>query len=137
MFCTLTTQAFQIYLYFLSLVFLLYVQGCLLWGIKSSRYEYNIRYSFRRSKSGSPDRDTEEKLTDIEKIRESSPFPDDSLRGRLTLPAEGTVAHVGEGINFYLRLGAIGKIPSYLTPNSDKADDVMTTSELSRNVVPC
>lgn len=31
-----------------------------------------------------------------------------SRHSQLVLPADGGVAHVGEGINFYLRLGALG-----------------------------
>ena len=31
------------------------------------------------------------------------------FRSHLVLPPDGQVAHVGEGINFYLRLGALGK----------------------------
>lgn len=32
-----------------------------------------------------------------------------SYHSHLELPAPGGVAHAGEGINFYLRLGALGK----------------------------
>jgi len=33
-----------------------------------------------------------------------------SRHSQLVLPADGGVAHVGEGINFYLRLGALGTL---------------------------
>ena len=32
-----------------------------------------------------------------------------SRHSQLVLPVDGGVAHVGEGINFYLRLGALGE----------------------------
>lgn len=62
---------------------------------------------------GSPLRDMEEGDVGLESRKEPldqmSTLSNTSSPSHLVLPPDGHVAHVGEGINFYLRLGALGK----------------------------
>ena len=62
-----------------------------------------------------PNRELEEREVGLEPRKEpldqmSTLSNASDFRSHLVLPPDGQVAHVGEGINFYLRLGALGEI---------------------------
>ena len=115
---------FLVYLYTVSLLILLYFQIALLRGVKvkTSYFEPVIKVSLRQDgsiqKSASPTSTptphrAHEVVNDV--TLENGQGEDISLASRhsqLVLPADGGVAHVGEGINFYLRLGALGNYVS-------------------------
>lgn len=114
------------YLYTVSLLILLYFQIGLLRGVKvkTSYFEPTIKISVRQDgsiqKSTSPTSTptphrAHEVLNDVS--IENGQGEEISLASRhsqLVLPIDGGVAHVGEGINFYLRLGALGMLGSIL-----------------------
>lgn len=113
---------FQVYLYAGSLIVLLYLQIGILRGVKVRQnfFDHNIKVVIRRSteniqQSPSPTRRSNdddsilEKETRKEALDQISTASNASMRSQLALPADGEVAHVGEGINFYLRLGALGE----------------------------
>ena len=63
----------------------------------------------------SPNKELEEREVGLEPRKEpldqmSTLSNASDFRSHLVLPPDGQVAHVGEGINFYLRLGALGKV---------------------------
>lgn len=112
-------EIFLVYLYAVSLLVLLYFQTWLLRGvkIKNSYFETNIRVSIRQDgsiqkspiASPAPHR-AGNIIGDDERIENDRDTDEMSLASRhsqLVLPEDGGVAHVGEGINFYLRLGAL------------------------------
>lgn len=126
MVCVSEFQIFLVYLYVLSLCIVIYFQLFLLSGVKvkTNYFEPNIRVTVKQDGSAS-----------VQKSPTSSPYPgrigennheqksplaDDiekngdqlsvgSYHSHFEMPPVGGVAHVGEGINFYLRLGALGK----------------------------
>ncbi|CAL1539090.1 unnamed protein product, partial [Lymnaea stagnalis] len=116
-------EVFLIYLYSGSLATLLYFQICILRGVRvrNNYFDNNIRIVLRRDQDNlqltpSPTRkqDNEHQhiIIDGEDTYDSRKEPMDqmstlSTRSQMALPADGEVAHVGEGINFYLRLGAL------------------------------
>lgn len=53
-----------------------------------------------------------------------------SRHSQLVLPADGGVAHVGEGINFYLRLGALGKLFRLISPSARTHTCTQTVSKM-------
>nr|KAI8757504.1 otopetrin-2-like isoform X3 [Biomphalaria glabrata] len=117
------TQVFLIYLYLGSLVVLIYFQFYILRGVRvrNNYFDNNIRVVIRRDQDNlqltpSPTRkqDGEHQhiIIDGEETFDSRKEPMDqmstlSTRSQMAVPADGSVAHVGEGINFYLRLGAL------------------------------
>ncbi|XP_012937494.1 proton channel OtopLc [Aplysia californica] len=114
-------EVFLIYLYLGSLVVLLYFQICILRGVRvrNNYFESSIRVVIRRSQDNlqltpSPTRKVEHEhiIIDGEETFDSRKEPLDQMstlsnRSQMAAPADGQVAHVGEGINFYLRLGAL------------------------------
>lgn len=122
-FSTSYLQVFLVYLYATSLAILLYFLLCLLHGIKvkNNFYENNFRVSIRNDGSVNksptasplPVRATADDKTPLDQQKKESNAEQISLtaisyQSNLELPPPGGVAHVGEGINFYLRLGALG-----------------------------
>lgn len=121
-FSTSYLQVFLVYLYATSLAILLYFLLCLLHGIKvkNNFYENNFRVSIRNDGSVNksptasplPVRATADDKTPLDQQKESNAeqisLTAISYQSNLELPPPGGVAHVGEGINFYLRLGALG-----------------------------
>lgn len=116
-------QVFLVYLYATSLGILFYFLLCLLHGIKvkNNFYENNFRVSIRNdgsinkspTASPLPVRASTDDKTPLDQQKKDSNAEQISLtaisyQSNLELPAPGGVAHVGEGINFYLRLGALG-----------------------------
>ncbi|XP_067663071.1 proton channel OtopLc-like isoform X2 [Haliotis asinina] len=113
-------EVFLVYLYAGSLIVLLYLQIGILRGVKVRQnfFDHNIKVVIRRSteniqQSPSPTRRSNDddsildKETRKEALDQISTASNASMRSQLALPADGEVAHVGEGINFYLRLGAL------------------------------
>ncbi|XP_046563857.1 proton channel OtopLc-like isoform X1 [Haliotis rubra] len=113
-------EAFLVYLYAGSLIVLLYLQIGILRGVKVRQnfFDHNIKVVIRRStenihQSPSPTRRSNDddsildKETRKDALDQISTASNASMRSQLALPADGEVAHVGEGINFYLRLGAL------------------------------
>ncbi|KAH3841794.1 hypothetical protein DPMN_115274 [Dreissena polymorpha] len=112
-------EVFLVYLYTGSLIVLLYFQLGLLRGVKvkNSYFDTNIKVSIRpdgsiqKSPSATPTpHRAHEVLADDVTLENGRGLEEISLASRhsqLVLPANGGVAHVGEGINFYLRLGAL------------------------------
>lgn len=115
-------EIFLIYLYVMSLAILLYFHVHLLRGMRNTYFEKNLRITIRRSQdnlhksiSTEPTSDdNEEQVTALSDTPTKTCNPDQvstsshaSSQSHLELPAEGTAAHVGEGINFYLRLGCL------------------------------
>ena len=120
-------QVFLVYLYATSLGILFYFLLCLLHGIKvkNNFYENNFRVSIRNdgsinkspTASPLPVRASTDDKTPLDQQKKDSNAEQISLtaisyQSNLELPAPGGVAHVGEGINFYLRLGALGNSDS-------------------------
>ena len=118
-------QVFLVYLYATSLGILFYFLLCLLHGIKvkNNFYENNFRVSIRNdgsinkspTASPLPVRASTDDKTPLDQQKKDSNAEQISLtaisyQSNLELPAPGGVAHVGEGINFYLRLGALGNL---------------------------
>ncbi|XP_033743719.1 proton channel OtopLc-like isoform X1 [Pecten maximus] len=115
-------EVFLVYLYVFSLGLLIYFQLGLLSGVKvkNNYYEPNIRISVRndgsihKSPTASPyptraadagaNRSEEVQPLDQSKAEQVSVG---SFHSHMELPSPGGVAHAGEGINFYLRLGAL------------------------------
>ena len=106
------------YLYTVSLLILIYFQIGLLRGVKvkNSYFDTNIKISVRQDgsiqKSSSPTATptphrAHEVMNDVT-LENGEELSLASRHSQLVLPADGGVAHVGEGINFYLRLGALG-----------------------------
>ncbi|KAK6172603.1 hypothetical protein SNE40_016226 [Patella caerulea] len=116
-------EVFLIYLYAGSLTTLLYFQIGILRGvpIRTNYMDSNIKVILRRStenlqKSPSPVRRNDSveeggeggETGEVENKKEAMDhLSSASMSSHLVLPAPGEVAHVGEGINFYLRLGAL------------------------------
>ncbi|KAL8589901.1 hypothetical protein ACOMHN_023988 [Nucella lapillus] len=121
-------EVFLLYLYLGSLATLLYFQFCILRGkqVRNAYLDNSIRVIIRRSQDNlqlspcpsrkdnlpPPDRDFEEREVGLEPRKEpldqmSTLSNASDFRSHLVLPPDGQVAHVGEGINFYLRLGAL------------------------------
>lgn len=115
-------EVFLVYLYATSLAILLYFLLCLLRGIKvkNNFYENNFRVSIRNDGSVNksptasplPVRASADDKTPLDQQKKESNAEQISLtaisyQSNLELPPPGGVAHVGEGINFYLRLGAL------------------------------
>lgn len=109
------------YLYFVALTVLLYFQIGLLRGVKvkNNYYEPNIRITIRnesmhKSPTASPtpiranDQNEVDLTMDHDRKEKEDQISLGTYRSQLELPEDGGVAHVGEGINFYLRLGALG-----------------------------
>lgn len=120
------------YLYSASLAILIYFQLGLLSGVKvkNNYFEPNLRVTVRNDGS-------------LHKSPTASPYPGRALNGpnggfdeeqpldnsrkdveqvsvgsyhsHMEIPSPGGVAHAGEGINFYLRLGALGMFWFYLS----------------------
>ncbi|XP_059173812.1 proton channel OtopLc-like isoform X2 [Physella acuta] len=104
-------EVFLIYLYLGSLGVLLYFQICILRGVRvrNNYFDNNIRVVIRRDQQ---DNEHQHIIVDGEETFDSRKEPMDqmstlSTRSQMAVPADGEVAHVGEGINFYLRLGAL------------------------------
>ena len=119
------------YLYVVSLFVLVYFQLCLLRGVKvkNSYFDTNIKISVRQdgsiqkstSPAATPTPHRAHEISDDVTL-ENGNGEELSLASRhsqLVLPADGQVAHVGEGINFYLRLGALGKLYSHISVQND------------------
>ncbi|GFR96383.1 otopetrin-1 [Elysia marginata] len=118
-------QVFLVYLYSGSLVVLLYFQICILKGVRvrNNYFDNSIRVVIRRDQDNlqltpSPTRKQDldlqqhQLLVDGDETFDSRKQPIDqmstlSTRSQMVAPADGEVAHVGEGINFYLRLGCL------------------------------
>ncbi|CAG5136815.1 unnamed protein product, partial [Candidula unifasciata] len=115
-------EVYLTYLYVGSLAVLVYFQFCILRGVKvsNSYFDNSIRVVIRRSQDNlqlSPSPIRKQNNEHNINIDNSDTFdfrkePLDqtstlSTRSHLIAPADGEVAHVGEGINFYLRLGAL------------------------------
>lgn len=110
-------EVFLVYLYTVSLLILIYFQIGLLRGVKvkNSYFDTNIKISVRQDgsiqKSSSPTATptphrAHEVMNDVT-LENGEELSLASRHSQLVLPADGGVAHVGEGINFYLRLGAL------------------------------
>jgi hypothetical protein len=114
---------FLVYLYVLSIVVVIYFQLFLLSGvkIKTNYFEPNIRVSVKqdgsvqKSPTASPyagrigENNLEQKPSLTEDVeRNGDQLSVGSYHSHFEMPPVGGVAHVGEGINFYLRLGALG-----------------------------
>ncbi|KAK3599223.1 hypothetical protein CHS0354_012831 [Potamilus streckersoni] len=111
-------EIFLVYLYLTSLLILVYFQVVILRGVKvkASYFETNIRVTVRpdgsiaKSPTASPHPNRHFALPEEEQPLDNGKEEQISISSRhsqLVLPADGSVAHVGEGINFYLRLGAL------------------------------
>ncbi|XP_013075078.2 proton channel OtopLc-like isoform X2 [Biomphalaria glabrata] len=112
-------EVFLIYLYLGSLVVLIYFQFYILRGVRvrNNYFDNNIRVVIRRdqltpSPTRKQDGEHQHIIIDGEETFDSRKEPMDqmstlSTRSQMAVPADGSVAHVGEGINFYLRLGAL------------------------------
>ncbi|XP_041358724.1 proton channel OtopLc-like isoform X2 [Gigantopelta aegis] len=124
-------EIFLIYLYLVALVILLYFQIWILRGVKlrQNYFDTNLRVVIRRSQDNiqlSPglgrkgeDQQAEDPADADRKQKDSlernqkelldhvSTDSIASVQSQFVVPGEGQVAHVGEGINFYLRLGAL------------------------------
>ncbi|KAK7096762.1 hypothetical protein V1264_003828 [Littorina saxatilis] len=119
-------EVFLLYLYLGSLATLLYFQLCILRGkqVRNAYLDNSIRVIIRRSqdnlqlsppptrRENAPLRELEERDVGLEPRKEpldqmSTLSNASDFRSHLVLPPHGQVAHVGEGINFYLRLGAL------------------------------
>ncbi|GAB1604472.1 hypothetical protein Ahia01_000728700, partial [Argonauta hians] len=116
-------EVFLVYLYVMSLLILLYFHVHLLRGMKNTYFEKNLRITIRRSQDNLHKSNQTEPISDdnddqvlSDHIPNKNCNPDEMStssqtisQSHLELPTEGTAAHVGEGINFYLRLGCLGK----------------------------
>ncbi|RUS82167.1 hypothetical protein EGW08_010049 [Elysia chlorotica] len=118
-------EVFLIYLYSGSLVVLLYFQLCILKGVRvrNNYFDNSIRVVIRRDQDNlqltpSPtrkqdlDHQQHQLIVDGDETFDSRKQPIDqmstlSTRSQIVAPGDGEVAHVGEGINFYLRLGCL------------------------------
>lgn len=115
-------EVFLVYLYATSLGVLFYFLLCLLSGVKvkNNFYENHVRVSIRNDGSVNmspaasplPIRSSPDDKTPLDQEKKESNAEQVSLaaisyQSHLELPPPGGVAHVGEGINFYLRLGAL------------------------------
>ncbi|XP_076070404.1 proton channel OtopLc-like isoform X1 [Mytilus galloprovincialis] len=117
-------EVFLVYLYVLSLGIVIYFQLFLLSGIKvkTNYFEPNIRVTVKQDGSANvhksptaspyPGRITENNHEDKPSLTEDVERNGDQLsvgsyHSHFEMPPVGGVAHVGEGINFYLRLGAL------------------------------
>ncbi|GFN98271.1 otopetrin-1 [Plakobranchus ocellatus] len=118
-------EVFLVYLYAGSLAVLLYFQLCILRGVRvrNNYFDNSIRVVIRRDQDNlqltpSPtrkhdlDMQQHHLIVDGDETIDSRKQPLDqmstlSTRSQLAAPADGEVAHVGEGINFYLRLGCL------------------------------
>eukprot|EP00106_Octopus_bimaculoides_P017136 XP_014784578.1 PREDICTED: otopetrin-2-like [Octopus bimaculoides] len=114
-------EVFLVYLYIMSLIILLYFHVHLLRGMKNTYFEKNLRITIRRSQDNlhkcnqtEPISEDNEEQVLSDHITNKSCSPDEmstssqtTSQSHLELPTEGTAAHVGEGINFYLRLGCL------------------------------
>lgn len=115
-------EVFLVYLYILSIGIVVYFQLFLLSGVKvkANYFEPNIRVtvkqdgSVQKSPTASPypgrigenNHEHKTSVTD-DGERNGDQLSVGSYHSHFEMPPPGGVAHVGEGINFYLRLGAL------------------------------